>query len=99
MNGKLILLGTGGSMGVPMVGCKCLQCVSTDPRHKRLRASALFVVGDKKVLIDVGPDFRAQALRMDLSHLDAVLITRRSCWKSLTRPPEILLEEVSTVTR
>ena len=73
--GRLILLGTGGSMGIPVVTCECDVCKSTSPYNKRLRPSALIQMGDKTILIDSGPDFRMQALRYDLKHLDGVLIT------------------------
>lgn len=68
-------LGTGTSMGIPKIGCRCATCTSQDPRNKRLRASALVEVKGLKLLIDVGPDFRAQALTAQLDHLDAVLLT------------------------
>ncbi len=75
MKGTLLLLGTGGSMGIPVVGCECPVCLSKDPQHHRLRSSALIGFGDKRILIDVGPDFRVQALRIGLKHLDGVLLT------------------------
>ena len=82
MNGTLTFLGTGTSMGVPTVGCSCAVCTSTDPRDQRLRPSVLVrwdqpgaTSRPRAVLIDTGPDFRQQALRERLSHIDAVLYT------------------------
>jgi len=73
---KITLLGTGTSTGVPILGCKCHVCRSTDVRNKRLRAAALIeTASGKKILIDVPPDIRTQLLRADVSALDAVIIT------------------------
>lgn len=72
---KLTFLGTGTSQGVPMIACPCEVCASTDPRDKRLRTSALLQVGGLNIVIDAGPDFRAQMLAADVRHLDAILLT------------------------
>ena len=72
---KLILLGTGTSHGVPVIGCDCKVCTSRDPHDSRYRCSALVVHGDTQVLVDVGPEFRLQALRAGIKKLDAVLLT------------------------
>jgi phosphoribosyl 1,2-cyclic phosphate phosphodiesterase len=72
---QLRFLGTGTSMGVPVIGCGCPVCTSGDPRNQRLRTSALLRVGAQQILIDAGPDFRAQALGAGLRRVDAVLLT------------------------
>ena len=72
---KLTFLGTGTSQGVPMIGCGCDVCCSSDPRDKRLRSSALVDYCGMRILIDAGPDFRQQMLREGVSHLDAILLT------------------------
>ncbi len=72
---KITLLGTGTSCGVPQIGCPCEVCTSNDPHDKRLRCSALVEVNGKRILIDCGPDFREQMLRIDFLPLDAVLVT------------------------
>lgn len=73
---KIYFLGTGTSIGVPQIGCQCEVCTSSDPRDCRLRASALFEEGDTRLLVDCGPDFREQMLRIKMQKpLDAVLIT------------------------
>lgn len=72
---KITLLGTGTSQGVPVIGCDCAVCQSTDPRDNRLRAAALVSDGATNVLIDAGPDFRQQMLRAGVRHLDAIFLT------------------------
>ncbi len=75
--GKITFLGTGTSQGVPMIGCSCHVCKSTDPKDNRLRCSALVEEGGFKILIDCGPDFRQQMLREGITDLDAVLLTHQ----------------------
>ena len=81
MEARLTFLGSGTSMGVPTLGCKCAVCMSTDPRDRRLRPSVLLRWNapesgrERAVVIDTGPDFREQALRTGLNHVDAVLYT------------------------
>lgn len=75
MKGRLLFLGTGGSMGVPIIGCQCPVCQSDSPFNKRLRPSVLIYIQGKVFLIDVGPDFRQQALRSNIHHLDGILLT------------------------
>lgn len=72
---QLRFLGTGTSMGVPVIGCTCRVCTSSDPRNRRTRTSALLRTADATILIDAGPDFRLQALAAGLRRLDAVLLT------------------------
>ncbi len=71
----LTFLGTGTSYGVPVIGCDCPVCTSTDPRNTR-RRSALYVKAEGVgVVIDTPPDFRDQALRFGVDRVDAVLLT------------------------
>ena len=72
---KITVLGSGTSVGVPTIGCHCAVCSSQDPRDNRLRPSLLVSYGERRVVIDTTPDFRAQALRESLDHLDAVIFT------------------------
>ncbi len=73
---KFTFLGTGTSVGVPMVGCTCEVCLSDKPKDKRLRCSLLVEMDDGfTFVIDTGPDFRYQMLRAKVKRLDAVLIT------------------------
>jgi phosphoribosyl 1,2-cyclic phosphate phosphodiesterase len=80
MDGQLTFLGTGTSMGVPTLGCRCAVCTSADPHDRRLRPSALVrwreaSGAERVVVIDTGPDFREQALRAGLTRVDAVFYT------------------------
>lgn len=84
---KLLFLGTGTSHGVPVIGCDCKVCKSSDPRDKRFRCSAYVTVGgstnaendknddEKHILIDIGPDFRSQALEHNVRKVDVLLLT------------------------
>jgi phosphoribosyl 1,2-cyclic phosphate phosphodiesterase len=59
-----------------MIGCTCRICTSTDPRDRRLRPSIFMELDDgTKVLVDAGPDLRAQALAHDLTRIDAIVFT------------------------
>jgi len=68
-------LGTGTSVGVPMVACECEVCLSTDARNHRTRTAFMFETGGKTIVVDTGPDFRQQMLQAKVKALDAVLIT------------------------
>ncbi len=73
---KLTFLGTGTSHGVPVIACDCAVCTSKDPHDKRTRSAAYIQTSDNKyILIDVGPDFRQQALRENIRKIDAILLT------------------------
>ena len=72
---RITVLGSGTSVGVPMIGCHCAVCSSDDPRDKRLRPSVHIKYGDRGVVIDTTPDFRYQALRSQIERVDAILFT------------------------
>ncbi len=72
---KITFLGTGTSSGVPMIGCDCAVCISTDKKDKRLRSSILVQSDNTTLVVDTGPDFRYQMLRQKVKHLDAVVFT------------------------
>lgn len=72
---KLTFLGTGTSQGVPVIGCRCEVCTSSDPRDNRLRTSAMVETCGFRFVIDAGPDFRYQMLRTGVRHIDAILLT------------------------
>lgn len=74
-NGHFLFLGTGGSMGIPVIGCKCPVCKSESPCNQRLRPSGLITINKKKILIDCGPDFRLQALHYHIDTLDGIIFT------------------------
>jgi len=72
----VLVLGTGTSHGVPMIGCECDTCRSTDPRDKRSRASILIQPdGGPSVLVDTTPDLRMQALTHGVKRVDAIVYT------------------------
>jgi phosphoribosyl 1,2-cyclic phosphate phosphodiesterase len=71
----LTFLGTGTSHGIPVIGCDCPVCRSTDPRDHRTRTSLLVKAPDLHFVIDTSPDFRGQCLRERISRLDAALFT------------------------
>lgn len=75
MDAQLLFLGTGSSLGIPVIGCKCSVCKSQDSRNKRMRPSALIKKGEQKILIDCGPDFRQQALQYGIDSLDGAILT------------------------
>ena len=68
-------LGSGTSTGVPMIGCSCQVCTSSDPHDRRLRSGLLLVHDGFHLLVDTSPDFREQVLRYRVGRIDAVLIT------------------------
>lgn len=72
---KLTFLGTGTSVGVPVIGCKCEVCCSPDKRNHRLRPSVLLELNGNNILIDSSTDFRQQALLYDINRIDAILFT------------------------
>jgi phosphoribosyl 1,2-cyclic phosphate phosphodiesterase len=75
MQNKITFLGTGNSLGIPVIGCKCRVCRSKDTKDKRLRPSILVKIKGKKFLIDAGPDFRYQALQHHIDQIDGVFLT------------------------
>lgn len=72
---KITVLGSGTSVGVPMIGCHCAVCTSSDARDQRMRPSILISYEGRNVLVDTTPDFRTQALRARIARIDAVVFT------------------------
>lgn len=72
---KITFLGTGTSSGVPMIGCECDVCTSTNKKDKRLRSSILVESAKTRLVVDATPDFRYQMLRACVKHLDAIIFT------------------------
>lgn len=75
MKPEIVFLGTGTSIGVPVIGCDCEVCTSTDPKNNRLRSSILVRSPEGTLVVDTGPDFRQQCLREKVTHLDAAIYT------------------------
>ena len=93
---RITFLGTGTSCGVPVIGCQCKVCQSTDPKDKRLRCSILVETDSTRILVDAGPDFRQQILPQPFRRIDAILVTH-SCFVENRYPgvPQIGLHEIS----
>lgn len=72
---QIRVLGSGTSMGVPVVGCHCPVCLSSDPHNKRLRSSVVVRAAGSTVLVDCSIDFRQQMLRDPVQRIDSILIT------------------------
>lgn len=72
---EITFLGTGTSVGVPVIGCDCGVCRSDDPRNQRLRASLHVATAETSLIVDTGPDLRQQCLREGIRQLDAAVIT------------------------
>ena len=70
-----VFLGTGTSVGVPMIGCDCPVCRSDDPRNSRYRSSALVTLPTGNLLVDTGPELRLQLVRERVGLVHAVLYT------------------------
>jgi len=77
MKMRLVLLGTGTSQGVPVIGCDCVVCQSNNPKDNRLRTSALVKTKSGNILIDIGPDFRMQMLNSKNNSIHSVLLTHQ----------------------
>lgn len=97
---KVLFLGSGTSTGVPVIGCRCAVCTSDNPRNKRLRSSVLVRTESTTILVDSSPDLRVQALRHDITAIDAIIYThehldhtagfdemRAFCWHREERLP------------
>lgn len=72
---KITFLGTGTSFGVPVINCDCVVCSSDNPKDKRMRTSIFVQHDDHNFIIDVGPDFRQQAMLFNIKRLDAIFFT------------------------
>ena len=75
IRGRFILLGTGTSVGVPVIGCGCEVCTSRDPKNQRTRAAALVGLPEGNLLIDTPPELRLQLVREGVGIVHAVLFT------------------------
>lgn len=72
---KVVILGSGTSMGVPMIGCQCPVCRSDDIRDKRTRPGILLIKDDFHLLIDASAELRIQLLRENIGRIDSIIIT------------------------
>jgi len=72
---KITVLGTGASGGIPIIGCDCGVCKSSNPKNKRSRVSILLESATTKILVDTSPDLREQALQNNITAIDAIIYT------------------------
>ncbi len=72
---ELLFLGTGTSAGVPMIGCHCAVCSSSDPRDQRTRPSVVISQGSTRVLVDTAPELRLQCVAQKVDAIDAMVFT------------------------
>lgn len=75
IRGQLVFLGTGTSMGVPVIGCDCPVCSSSDPRNNRTRCALMLGLPEGNLLVDTPPDLRTQLIRERLGLVHATLFT------------------------
>lgn len=75
MKGVITLLGTAGSLGIPVIGCRCKVCVCSERHNQRKRPCNLIQIEDKNYLLDAGPDVREQALKHHIYHVDGLILT------------------------
>jgi phosphoribosyl 1,2-cyclic phosphate phosphodiesterase len=74
---EAIFLGTGTSQGIPIIGCNCIVCNSSNFKDRRLRSSLLIIIDDFHILIDIGPDFRYQMLKAKINSINAILFSHQ----------------------
>jgi phosphoribosyl 1,2-cyclic phosphate phosphodiesterase len=75
LTGQLLFLGTGTSVGVPVIGCSCPTCRSTDLHNQRMRCALVLGLPGGHLLLDTPPDLRSQLLRERIGRVQAVLFT------------------------
>lgn len=103
--GELILLGTGTSVGVPMIGCDCAVCTSSNPKNHRTRTGVAVQTAGGTFLIDTPPELRLQLLRERIGMVEAAMFTHshadhvfglddlRICGWKLSRPIPLFCEQ------
>jgi phosphoribosyl 1,2-cyclic phosphate phosphodiesterase len=72
---RLVVLGSGTSNGVPVLGCDCAVCTSADQRNWRTRPSVLLALGRGNLLVDTTPEMRLQLLRERVRTIHAIVFT------------------------
>ncbi len=72
---KITFLGTGTSQGIPVIGCNCSTCLSSNPKDSRLRCAIHVEFKGHSFVVDIGPDFRQQMLQNSINHIDFALLT------------------------
>ncbi len=72
---KLTFLGTGTSFGVPVIGCDCAACTSSDPRDRRTRHGAVVETTGGRLLVDTPTELRLQLIAAGIKSVDAIWFT------------------------
>ncbi len=75
VEGELVFLGTGTSMGVPVIGCDCPTCTSEDARNRRTRCGVVVGLPEGNLLVDTPTELRMQLVRERIGIIHAVLFT------------------------
>jgi phosphoribosyl 1,2-cyclic phosphate phosphodiesterase len=75
ISGRMVILGSGTSVGVPAIGCGCPVCTSANPKNKRTRCGLAIGLPGGNLLVDTPPDLRQQLLREGIGVVHAVLYT------------------------
>jgi phosphoribosyl 1,2-cyclic phosphate phosphodiesterase len=72
---EMVIMGTGTSIGVPVVGCRCSVCMSDNPRNRRMRSGVLIRAPHGEMIIDAGPELRLQLVRERATLIRAAIFT------------------------
>lgn len=72
---EMVIMGTGTSIGVPVVGCRCSVCMSDNPRNRRMRSGVLIRAPHGEMIIDAGPELRMQLVRERATLIRAAIFT------------------------
>ena len=72
---RVTVLGCGTSSGVPLIGCRCTVCTSSELRNRRRRCAVLIDCARLRILVDTPPDLRCQCLDAGIDRIDGVLYT------------------------
>jgi phosphoribosyl 1,2-cyclic phosphate phosphodiesterase len=72
---EMVIMGTGTSIGVPVVGCRCSVCLSDNPRNRRMRSGVLIRAPHGEMIIDAGPELRMQLVRERATLIRAAMFT------------------------
>lgn len=75
MSLRVTMMGSGTSTGIPVIGCACPVCQSTNPKNRRGRPGLKIETGNGVFLVDTPTDLREQALRFGLPRVDAIVFT------------------------
>jgi len=72
---KLTFLGTGSAFGTPSAGGDWGACDKNNKKNNRNCQSVIIELKGKKILVDIGPDFRNQSIQHNIDKFDFLIIT------------------------